>query len=105
MSVSWAGGLKRGPSWEAMVDQAARLLGCNDGNLLRLRGNDLQILEFFKITNHELAPLTNWLAIAYHRAAGVYTLDKEMQELGTAAVHLLTMATSYMSAHDTEGAS
>jgi hypothetical protein len=45
------------------------------------------------------------VAIAYHRAAGVYTLDKEMQELGTAAVHLLTMATSYMSAHDTEGAS
>jgi hypothetical protein len=39
------------------------------------------------------------VAIAYHRAAGVYTLDKEMQELGTAAVHLLTMATSYMSAH------
>ena len=36
------------------------------------------------------------VAIAYHRAAGVYTLDKEMQELGTAAVHLLTMATSYI---------
>jgi len=40
------------------------------------------------------------VAIAYHRAAGVYTFDKEMQELGTAAVHLLTMATSYMSAHN-----
>jgi hypothetical protein len=38
------------------------------------------------------------VAIAYHRAAGLYTLDKEMQELGTAAVHLLTMATSYMRA-------
>jgi len=36
------------------------------------------------------------VGIAYHRAAGVYTMDKEMQELGTAAVHLLTMATSYM---------
>jgi hypothetical protein len=36
------------------------------------------------------------VAIAYHRAAGLYTRDKEMQELGTAAVHLLTMATSYM---------
>src|SRR5450631_1988892 len=35
------------------------------------------------------------VGIAYHRAAGVYTMDKEMQELGTAAVHLLTMATSY----------
>jgi hypothetical protein len=38
------------------------------------------------------------VAIAYHRAAGVYVVDKEMQELGTAAVHLLSMATSYMSA-------
>ena len=35
------------------------------------------------------------VAIAYHRAAGVYSQDKPMQELGTAAVHLLTMATSY----------
>ena len=35
------------------------------------------------------------VGIAYHRAAGVYAIDKEMQELGTAAVHLLTMATSY----------
>ena len=38
------------------------------------------------------------VAVAYHRAAGVYVSDKEMQELGTAAVHLLTMATSYMMA-------
>src|SRR5215207_1961854 len=36
------------------------------------------------------------VAVAYHRAAAVYVEDKEMQELGTAAVHLLTMATSYM---------
>jgi hypothetical protein len=35
------------------------------------------------------------VALAYHRAAGAYSMDKEMQELGTAAVHLLTMATSY----------
>ena len=40
------------------------------------------------------------VAIAYHRAAGVYMVDKEMQELGTAAVHLLTMATSYLSARN-----
>ncbi|MFL6505809.1 MAG: hypothetical protein ACJ8KC_10400 [Candidatus Udaeobacter sp.] len=39
------------------------------------------------------------VAVAYHRAAGVYTMDKEMQELGTAAVHLLTMASSYIRAH------
>jgi hypothetical protein len=35
------------------------------------------------------------VAVAYHRAAGVYKADADMQELGTAAVHLLTMATSY----------
>jgi hypothetical protein len=36
------------------------------------------------------------VAIAYRRAAGIYTEDRDMQELGTAAVHLLTMATSYV---------
>jgi hypothetical protein len=40
------------------------------------------------------------VGIAYHRAAGVYTTDQEMQELGTAAVHLLTIATSYMRAQN-----
>ena len=38
------------------------------------------------------------VAVAYHRAAGVYIADKDMQELGTAAVHLLTMATSHCGA-------
>jgi hypothetical protein len=39
------------------------------------------------------------VGVAYHRAAGVYVLDNDMQELGTAAVHLLTIATSYMTQH------
>ena len=38
------------------------------------------------------------VAVAYHRAAGVYVADEKMNELGTAAVHLLTMATSYIQA-------
>jgi len=42
------------------------------------------------------------IAIAYHRAAGVYIEDRDMQELGTAAVHLLTMATSYVNSHQDE---
>jgi hypothetical protein len=42
------------------------------------------------------------VAVAYHRAAGVYTMNKEMQELGTAAVHLLTMARSYTNAQKDE---
>ena len=35
------------------------------------------------------------VAVAYNRAAGVYVGDDKLQELGTAAIHLLTMATSY----------
>lgn len=38
------------------------------------------------------------VTMAYRRAAGTYTIDQEMQRLGTAAVHLLTMATSHMTA-------
>lgn len=34
------------------------------------------------------------VAVAYRRAAGIYVGIKKMQRLGTAAVHLLTMATS-----------
>jgi hypothetical protein len=43
------------------------------------------------------------VAVAYHRAAGVYARDSEMQQLGTAAVHLLTMATSYMKIRELSG--
>ena len=38
------------------------------------------------------------VGVAYHRAAGLYSADRTMQKLGTAAVHLLTMATSYTAA-------
>jgi hypothetical protein len=34
------------------------------------------------------------VAVAYRRASGIYVADEQMQSLGTAAVHLLTMATS-----------
>ena len=45
------------------------------------------------------------VAIAYHRAAGIYVGNENMQKLGTAAVHLLSMATSYMSAQRENGGS
>jgi len=64
MSVVWdqGGETKRGPSWKELVDQAARRLGFDDPELLRVRGTDLQILEYFKIKKHgEFASLTNWL--------------------------------------------
>jgi hypothetical protein len=40
------------------------------------------------------------VGVAYHRAAGLYSADRTMQKLGTAAVHLCTMATSYTEAQN-----
>jgi hypothetical protein len=42
-------------------------------------------------------------AVAHRRAAGIYVGEKQMQKLGTAAVHLLTMATSRMMARPKDG--
>ena len=50
--------------------------------------------------SHFIIDATATVALAYRRATGVYTVDKDMQELGTAAVHLLTMATSYLNGPD-----
>lgn len=64
MSVNWAESseLKRGLSWAELVDEAARLLGFSDPDLLRVRGNDLQILEYYKLKNNdEVAQLRNWI--------------------------------------------
>jgi hypothetical protein len=36
------------------------------------------------------------VTLTYRRASAAYTADQEMQKLGTAAVHLLTIATSYV---------
>jgi len=61
-SVEWDAGKKRGPSWKEMVDEACRILGFEDPDLLRMRGTDLQILEYFKHSHHEqVAKLTNWM--------------------------------------------
>ena len=64
MSVEWeeGGREKRGPSWSELVDQAIRELGFGVPELLRARGTDLQILEYFRLKNNrELAKLLNWL--------------------------------------------
>lgn len=65
MSVSWKvrGTKKRGPSWGELVEEATRQLGFEDVDLARVRGTDLQILEYFKIKNQgETAKLTNWIS-------------------------------------------
>jgi hypothetical protein len=63
MAISWDVGGKRktGPSWSQMVNQAAEILGYKDPELLRMRGTELQILEYFRIKKNNFAPLTNWM--------------------------------------------
>ncbi|HVE95079.1 MAG TPA: SIR2 family protein [Acidimicrobiales bacterium] len=66
MSVSWTvnGDRRRGPSWAELVDAAARQLGFTDAAMLRARGEDLQILEYFRERHgRRIAPLTNWLVL------------------------------------------
>jgi hypothetical protein len=62
--VSWAkeGTTVHGPSWSELVDRAAEILGFADADLLRVRGTDLQILEYFRRKRHDqIGELTSWL--------------------------------------------
>jgi len=64
MSLEWEqkGTKRHGPSWSDLVEKASEILGVKDANLLRVRGTDLQILEYFKMVHSgEIATLTNWL--------------------------------------------
>lgn len=64
MSVTWNVGATehRGPSWGQLVDQAIAQMGFSDPALLRCRGTDQQILEYYKRKNSgQIAKLTNWL--------------------------------------------
>lgn len=62
-SFSWTeGGVeKRAPTWSAVVDEAARQLDFEDPGLLRVRGTDLQILEYFGLVKGGMDPLVNWI--------------------------------------------
>lgn len=64
MSLEWEqdGKKKRGPSWSNLVEKASEILEYQNVDLLRVRGTDLQILEYFKRVNSgQIAKLTNWL--------------------------------------------
>ena len=63
MAVQWVqdGGIKRGPSWAELVNEAVKLVGVGDPELLRLRGTDLQILEYLRDRLDTIQPLINWL--------------------------------------------
>lgn len=53
---------RHGPSWQELVNQAAEQLGFNIPDLLRMRGTDLQILEYFRRKNGgSISGLTNWM--------------------------------------------
>lgn len=69
MSVTWTreASVRRGPSWAELVDEAARRLGFQHPDLARVRGTDLQILEYYKIKEHgSFYGLTNWLVTEMH---------------------------------------
>lgn len=91
MAVQWTDGgeVKRGPSWEELVDEATRQLGFEDPRLARVRGTDLQILEYYHARHHNFAQLTNWLV----------RLQPPDNALQTSAIHTelvnLTNSTSF----------
>jgi hypothetical protein len=70
MAVSWKrnGETERGPSWNELVDHSCHILGIGRPELLRLRGNDLQILEYYRALKGGFAELTNWLSIKFSHA-------------------------------------
>lgn len=49
------------PSWNALVEKASSLLGFDRPELIRARGTDLQILEYFNVKNGGIDQLVNWL--------------------------------------------
>jgi hypothetical protein len=55
-------------------------------------------------TNELITDAYAAVAIAFRRAAADYSLDDKLQQLGTAAVHLVTIANSYMAARSAEDA-
>lgn len=64
-SVEWenSGVLNKPPSWSEMVDEAAAQLEFQDPGLLRARGTDLQILEFYNAMKGGMDELVNWLVL------------------------------------------
>lgn len=64
-SVEWneGGTTRHGPSWHQLVNHAAEELGFQIPDLIRARGTELQILEYFKLHFSGHTRLTNWLLL------------------------------------------
>ncbi len=98
MSLKWiyAGAEVRGPSWTELVNQAAKELGFDIPDLLRVRGTDLQILEYFRLKTKDSASLKNWL---------VRTMCPSDSELSASLLHdslanLTNCSTMYTTNYD-----
>ncbi len=98
MSVTWStdGKTIRGPSWRELVDQAAHLLGVDDPELLRIRGTDLQIIEYLRTKEDTIQPLINWLVQRMNPSDA----DLERAELLTALVGLKDCHLFYTTNYD-----
>jgi hypothetical protein len=69
VGVEWEvdGDTRRGPTWSELVNRAAEIIGFAEPELLRVRGTDLQILEYFRIKRHgSIGDLTQWLTNYMH---------------------------------------
>ena len=65
VAVEWRknGILQSGLTWNQLVEQAMKIMGFNRPELLRFRGTDFQILEYFKLKNsNRINKLTKWMA-------------------------------------------
>ena len=58
------GRTKHPPTWRELVNHAAEELGFSDPDLLRVRGNDLQILEYYALVKGGRDALGDWLVDA-----------------------------------------
>ncbi len=65
MSVEWQSGGRhfQGISWQELVEEAVRQLGFESLDLARIRGTDLQLLEYFKLRQSGYTEaITSWLS-------------------------------------------
>lgn len=98
MSVLWeqGGHKKRGPSWAELVNEAARRLGFEDPELIRVRGTDLQILEYFRLKEcGSFYALTNWLVTEMHPPDDALKKSPIHTELSSLALCNLIYTTNY----------
>ena len=90
-SVEWveSGAKKRGPSWTELVDRAALELGFQKVDLIRARGTDLQILEYFKLKFSGHTRLTNWLLLNMNppdNAIGNSPIHNELSQMRACSI-------------------